>query len=107
MSKDKDLLSRFGANLAESMGAGRTARAGGGPPPPPAAAGPGRHDGCTRLRAAAEIEVDRIVPDPHQPRAEFDPESIARLAASLATHGQLQPLVVRWAEEQGRYVLVA
>jgi ParB family chromosome partitioning protein len=101
MAKDKDLLQRFGANLAESMGAGRQA----GPASPPPSA-MGKHDGVARLRAAAEIEVGRIVADPNQPRTEFDPEAIARLADSLKEHGQIQPISVRWSEDMGRYLIV-
>jgi ParB family chromosome partitioning protein len=105
MSKDKDLLSRFGANLAESMGAGRLIKNGGGSPAPsPDSAS--KHDGVTRLRAAAEIEVGRIVPDPDQPRTEFDHEAIRRLAESLKSHGQLQPISVRWSDSMGRYLIV-
>jgi ParB family chromosome partitioning protein len=104
MSKDKDLLSRFGANLAESMGAGRASRAGEGSTA--AAAASSRLDGCTRLRSGAEIDVARILPDPNQPRAEFDPAAITRLAESLKTHGQLQPISVRWSEDMGRYLIV-
>jgi len=106
MAKDKDLLERFGANLAESMGAGRQARAGGPGSPPTSAAAPGKADGVARLRTAAEIEVGRIVPDPDQPRTEFDPEAIARLAESLKAHGQIQPISVRWSEGMGRYLIV-
>ena len=102
MSKDKDLLNRFGANLAESMGAGRESQS----PPTSAPTGPGRLDGCTRLRSAAEIAIERIAPDPYQPRAEFDADAIARLAESLKTHGQLQPISVRWSEDMGRYLIV-
>jgi ParB family transcriptional regulator, chromosome partitioning protein len=101
MAKDKDLLQRFGANLAESMGAGRAATPA---VPPPSAMG--KHDGVSRLRAAAEIEVGRIVADPEQPRTEFDPGAIARLAESLKTHGQIQPISVRWSDDMGRYLIV-
>lgn len=101
MAKDKDLLQRFGANLAESMGAGRQS---GQTPPPPATMG--KHDGVSRLRAAAEIEVGRIVADPGQPRTEFDPSAIARLAESLKAHGQIQPISVRWSDDMGRYLIV-
>src|SRR5262245_28706146 len=103
MSKDKDLLSRFGANLAESMGAGRVSRAGEGVA---SSAAPSRHDGCSRMRSGAEIDITRIVPDPNQPRAEFDPAAITRLAESLKTHGQLQPISVRWSEDMGQYLIV-
>jgi ParB family transcriptional regulator, chromosome partitioning protein len=106
MAKDRDLLARFGANLAESMGAGRVPGAGlpGGPPETPAAAS--RHDGCARLRTAAEIDIDRIVPDPNQPRTDFDPAAIERLAQSMQTHGELQPISVRWSDDMGRYLIV-
>src|SRR3954467_329357 len=104
MSKDKDLLSRFGANLAESMGAGRVSQAGKLSPAAPTSTS--RLDGTTRLRTGAEIAIDRISPDPKQPRTEFDPDAITRLAESLKTHGQLQPISVRWSEDMGRYLIV-
>ncbi len=40
------------------------------------------------------IPVGSISPNPHQPRQEMDPESLAELVASIRTHGVLQPLVV-------------
>jgi ParB family transcriptional regulator, chromosome partitioning protein len=101
MAKDKDLLQRFGANLAESMGAGR--------PSSSTAAIPSamsKHDGVSRLRAGVEIEVGRIVADPAQPRTEFDPGAIARLGESLKVHGQIQPISVRWSDDMGRYLIV-
>jgi ParB family chromosome partitioning protein len=52
------------------------------------------------------IEVGRIGPDPSQPRTEFDAESLGRLAESLKTRGQLQPIRVRWDAVAGRYVIV-
>lgn len=107
MSKHDEIMSRFGANLAESMGAGRAARVGVGLPGAGAPAQAGRHEGTTRLKSGAEIATDRIVPDPNQPRTEFDPESIARLAQSLETHGQIQPITVRWSENLGRYLIVS
>ncbi len=55
---------------------------------------------------AYEIDVDKINPDPKQPRTEFDPEALDRLATSLATHGQIQPITVTHAEEPFHYVIV-
>lgn len=52
------------------------------------------------------IEVQRIVPNRHQPRAHFDDEGIAELAASIAQMGVLQPLLVTPLED-GRYMLVS
>ncbi|WP_435011997.1 ParB/RepB/Spo0J family partition protein (plasmid) [Tundrisphaera lichenicola] len=103
MAKDQDFRNRFGANLAESMGANRVSGAGG----PTADDKPDRLDGTERLRAAATIEVERIIPDPDQPRKEFDEDAIDRLAASLNEHGQIQPIAVRWSESMGRYLIVS
>ena len=44
--------------------------------------------------AAAEIPLEKIVPNRQQPRQHFDQESIAELAASIRAHGVLQPIVV-------------
>jgi ParB family transcriptional regulator, chromosome partitioning protein len=102
MAKASDLMSRFGANVAESMGAGRQSRGA-----MVAEAKPDPEDGTERLRSAAVIEVDRIVPDPNQPRTDFDDTSIQELADSLREHGQIQPIAVQWNGEMGRYIIVA
>jgi ParB family chromosome partitioning protein len=56
--------------------------------------------------APAEIPVDRVHRNPHQPRHAFDEESLAELAASIAAHGVIQPIVVRGSADGG-YELVA
>lgn len=50
------------------------------------------------------IRVDRIDPNPDQPRRVFDPERLAELASSIARSGLLQPVVVRRAGD--RYELI-
>lgn len=40
------------------------------------------------------IETDKILPNPFQPRREFDPEKLHDLADSIRAYGVLQPLVV-------------
>ena len=40
----------------------------------PGPARPSQYQGRTQLREACSIRLDRIVPDPNQPRTEFDPE---------------------------------
>ena len=40
------------------------------------------------------VNIDRIQPNPHQPRKEFDEESLRSLARSIRDYGILQPLVV-------------
>jgi len=63
-------------------------------------------EGRSRLKTACEIRLDRIVADPNQPRTEFDPDALERLASSLKQRGQLQPIRVRWDVELDRYVVV-
>jgi ParB family chromosome partitioning protein len=63
-------------------------------------------EGRARLKSACEIRLDRIEADPNQPRVEFDPEALERLAASLRQRGQLQPIRVRWDEAMDRYIVV-
>ncbi len=40
------------------------------------------------------IEIDKIIPNPYQPRREFDEDRLKELAASVRQYGVLQPLVV-------------
>jgi ParB family chromosome partitioning protein len=67
---------------------------------------PARLEGVRGDRSAAWIAIDRIERDPDQPREEFDPEALSRLAESLKK-GQVQPIRVRWEEGRGVYVLIA
>jgi ParB family chromosome partitioning protein len=103
-----DELKRIGAgNAAESMGAGilgagpvHGARPSSVPTVPP------HLRGVAKSKNIAEIMLDRIGPDPDQPREEFEPAGLDRLAESLRTKGQLQPIRVRWEEGRGQYVIV-
>jgi ParB family chromosome partitioning protein len=55
-----------------------------------------------------DIPVTAIVPNPLQPRREFNPAELESLAASIAENGLLQPLLVRPAAGRtDRYELVA
>ena len=53
-----------------------------------------------------QLHVGRIRRNPHQPRERFDDERLGELAASIAVHGVLQPILVR-ALPDGDYELVA
>ena len=46
------------------------------------------------LGAASEIPLEKIAPNPQQPRVQFDRAGIEELAASIKRHGVLQPIVV-------------
>ncbi len=52
-----------------------------------------------------QLAVDRIDPNPFQPRRHFDPAEIAALADSIRQHGILQPVIVRAVGD--RYQLIA
>lgn len=52
-----------------------------------------------------EVPVEAIVPNPRQPRTEFDEEALSGLARSIREVGVLQPVVVR--PRDGSYELVA
>jgi ParB family chromosome partitioning protein len=52
-----------------------------------------------------EIEIDRIVPNPNQPRKDFNEEELADLADSIRREGLLQPVLVR--PKDGDYQIVA
>ncbi len=54
----------------------------------------------------ATIPVDRIRPNPNQPRHRFDDAALDELAASMRSHGVLQPLLVT-EDPGGGYVLIA
>ena len=41
-----------------------------------------------------EVPVAEVTPNPDQPRRDFDPEELQRLADSIAIHGVVQPIVV-------------
>lgn len=51
------------------------------------------------------IPLDQIVPSPYQPRTVFDDERIDELCQTIKTHGVIQPIVVRYRNEQ--YEIIA
>lgn len=58
------------------------------------------------------VEIERIVPNPRQPRRQFSAEALRELADSIRTHGVIQPLVVTQMRSQHnelmpRYQLIA
>ena len=57
-------------------------------------------NGVYPLAMAKEIRIDRIQPDPSQPRKTIDPNGLEELAASIREQGILQPLVVALCGEQ-------
>lgn len=63
-------------------------------------------EGLENRGALDQIEIEQIDPNPRQPRAAFDEESLEELSASIRELGVLQPLLVR-AMPTGRFELIA
>lgn len=62
------------------------------------------HDAAPR-----QMKLSQLEPHPNQPRTFIDPGSLAELAASISSHGLLQPLIVRPHPHNvaGRYQIIA
>ncbi len=58
------------------------------------------------LSGVAEISLDKIVPNPWQPRATFDGESLAELAESIKALGIIQPVTLRLCAD-GKYQIIS
>ncbi len=52
-----------------------------------------------------EIDVERITPNPFQPRTYFNEGALEELSESIKKHGLLQPIIV--IEKDGKYTLLA
>ena len=65
----------------------------------------------TKKEAIFNIEINKVRPNPHQPRKEFDQEGLDALADSIKEYGILQPLLVSRIEskngESPEYQLIA
>ncbi len=62
--------------------------------------------GVADLTEAKVIDLDRIEPDPDQPRHHFDEHRLAELANAIRLEGVLQPIVVRYDSGRDIYVIV-
>ena len=58
-------------------------------------------------QAIAQIAIERIQPNPQQPRVIMDEGALGELAASIREHGIIQPLIVSPTPGSDRYTLVA
>jgi ParB family chromosome partitioning protein len=110
MGRLEEVQRKYGANIEESIGLGPRHSANARPPlgaMPALRDRGGERKGTTRSADTLDIEIGRIMPDPDQPRREFDEATIDRMAASLAKQGQIMPIAVRWSEATDRYIIVA
>ena len=58
------------------------------------------------LKSVMTVGVEEIIPNPYQPRTNFDPNKLQELSDSIIAHGIIQPLVVSHSKEGG-YELIA
>jgi len=100
-------MSRFNEDhMAESMGAGLE-EAASAEAATPAPARSAQHQGVKKLKNSGLIPIDRIKPDPNQPRKQFDQVELERLADTIRDRGLLQAIRVRWDDLLEHYVIIA
>ena len=58
-------------------------------------------------RADLTLPVEKLIPNPNQPRRDFSPDSLEDLAASIRQKGVIQPLIVRPIANTDTYEIVA
>ena len=59
------------------------------------------------VQADTVLPIERVLPNPNQPRRDFDPALLDELAASIRAKGIIQPLVVRAISGGRTYQIVA
>lgn len=60
----------------------------------------------SKTQGTSEIEIDKLVANPNQPRKNFDKTALEELATSIKTYGVVQPLVVN-DQKDGTYLIIA
>jgi ParB/RepB/Spo0J family partition protein len=59
-----------------------------------------------RSRGVKVLPIDRVDPNPEQPRLAFDESTLEELASSIREHGVLQPILVR-PRDENRFQIIA
>ena len=103
MLSTRATLGRMQTNLEESMGVRDPAYEPSNAVPKPRAKDVGRRP----HQNFGTVAVDRVMPDPSQPREVFADDTLDRLARSIRDKGQLSPIRVRWSEDNGKWIIIA
>ncbi|NLO06547.1 MAG: ParB/RepB/Spo0J family partition protein [candidate division WS1 bacterium] len=64
-------------------------------------------EALARTRSVLEVHLDKLEPNPYQPRQTMDEASLEELTLSIEAHGIVQPVVVRRTEEPEVYQIIA
>ena len=59
------------------------------------------------MNEMAELAIEDIVPNPQQPRSQFDEEALDELADSIRQLGVIQPITVQERNAAGKYVIIS
>lgn len=54
-----------------------------------------------------ECDIEKIVPNKHQPRVHFDTDELEELTQSIQQNGVIQPLIVSYIKDNNSYELIA
>lgn len=65
-----------------------------------------KHDDGKQYNITAKIDINKISPNPFQPRTNFDPEALEELKKSILSNGLIQPITVRRKDENS-YELIS
>lgn len=102
MASTRQTLDALSGNLQESMGVRHTDFR------PVLAPSPEKKDiGRRPLRNVGKVAIGQVVPDPDQPRIDFQAAALERLALSIREKGQLSPIRVRWSNELEKWIIIS
>ena len=57
-------------------------------------------------KSVSELDINKLYPNPNQPRKYFDDEALQELANSIKIHGVIQPIIVN-KQEEDKYLIIA
>ena len=52
------------------------------------------------------LEINKVHPNPHQPRKQFNPDAMEELSESIRSQGIIQPLIVEKVND-GEFIIIA
>ena len=67
----------------------------------------GPPEGDDQTMRGSRVPIERLVPNPDQPRTHFSEDALEGLAASIREKGVIQPLIVRKGQADGTFEIVA